>query len=154
MWSRKLVRSIVAGAVVVAVGWFEWLRTPPRTDLADGPRASGPVRELAAVGGDAVDRAFEQRRSGSMIEFEGVVDRVLEDDREGSRHQRFVLRVPSGRTVLVAHNIDLASRVPVSPGDRVRIRGQYEWNDRGGVVHWTHSDPRGRRAGGWIEKLR
>jgi hypothetical protein len=38
----------------------------------------------------------------------------------------------------------------IAPGDEVSFRGQFEWNDRGGVVHWTHHDPRGVRPGGWL----
>ena len=96
---------------------------------------------------------FRDQRSGVMVEFEGRVSRVLGDDLEGSRHQRFVVELDSGHTVLVSHNIDLASRVePLSTGDGVVVRGQYEWNERGGVVHWTHHDPAGRRQGGWIRR--
>jgi hypothetical protein len=75
---------------------------------------------------------------------------VLADDNEGSRHQRFILALDSGHTVLVAHNIDLAERVPVRRDGRLRLRGRYEWNDRGGVIHWTHHDPDGSVAGGWV----
>ncbi len=113
------------------------------------PRIAG--RPDGGGSGDAaVEAAFDARVSGRVLEIEAEVERLLADDLEGSRHQRFIVRLESGRTLLVAHNIDLASRVPVEVGDRVEIRGQYEWNERGGVVHWTHHDPQGRRPGGWI----
>lgn len=79
------------------------------------------------------------------------VVRLLSDDDDGSRHQRFIVRLRSGDTLLIAHNIDLVERVPVSLGDRIDIRGMYEWNDLGGLVHWTHHDPMGIEPGGQIE---
>ena len=33
----------------------------------------------------------------------------------------------------------------------VALRGQHEWNEKGGVLRWTHHDPEGRHPGGWIE---
>ena len=75
---------------------------------------------------------------------------MLSDDREGERHQRFILQLRNRDTLLIAHNIDLADRVPVGLGDRVQFRGLYEWNDLGGLVHWTHHDPMGAEDGGWI----
>ena len=112
------------------------------------------ARQLAAPGGGdgaaALAEAFRERRSGLMVEAEGTVERLLPDDREGSPHQRMIIRLGGGQTVLVSHNIELAPRVPAAVGDRLAFRGQYEWNDRGGVVHWTHHDPRGRRPGGWL----
>ena len=97
-----------------------------------------------------IERAHAERRSGVMVQFEGDVVRTLSDDTEGSRHQRFIVELASGHTVLIAHNIDLAPRVPLQRGDRLEVRGEYEWNERGGVVHWTHHDPGGGRPGGWV----
>ena len=80
------------------------------------------------------------------------VTRILSDDAQGSRHQRFIVRLSSGQTVLVAHNIDLAPRVPgLKVGDIVEFSGEFEWNDKGGVVHWTHHDPSGSHPGGWLK---
>lgn len=92
------------------------------------------------------------KRSGEMVAGYGVVQKVLKDDNDGSRHQRFILDVGQGKTLLVAHNIDLAPRVAnLKEGDTVRFFGQYETNHRDGVLHWTHHDPAGRHAHGWLE---
>lgn len=97
-------------------------------------------------------KAFRQHRSDLQVRGEGVVSRVLPDDREGRRHQRFILRLPDGLSVLVAHNIDLAPPIPsLEKGDRVAFFGEYEWNAKGGVIHWTHHDPGGRHPDGWIK---
>jgi hypothetical protein len=124
--------------VVLALAWW---RLPELTDAAN-----------TAGGGDAqVAQLFAEERSGDVIESSGRVIAVLPDDDHGSRHQRFLLELEPGLTLLVAHNIDLAPRIPgIRKGDAVAFRGQYEWNPKGGVVHWTHHDPDGRRPGGWL----
>ncbi len=101
-------------------------------------------------GEEAIRAAYEARRSGVWVEATGQVASTLADDRHGSPHQRFVVRLASGHTVLVSHNLDLARRVPLKSGDWVDFAGQYEWNVQGGVVHWTHHDPKGQRAGGYV----
>ena len=103
------------------------------------------------TGGDAVEQAFAAQRSDLWLETRGRVIRVLRDDNEGARHQKFILQLDGGHSVLVAHNIDLARRIPAREGVSLSVRGRYEWNDRGGVIHWTHHDPDGREQGGWIE---
>lgn len=106
------------------------------------------------VGGDgAIVDAYQEQRSGVQVTGEGVVVNVLPDDNDGSRHQRFILKLSSGHTLLIAHNIDLAPRIPsLRTGDRVGFHGVYEWNPKGGVVHWTHDDPRGRHPAGWVRR--
>ena len=111
-----------------------------------------PTPDSAGDSGSVVQAAWAAKRSGVWLETEGQVTRILSDDNEGSRHQRFILSVGDGHTVLIAHNIDLADRVPLGKGDSVSLRGRFEWNDRGGVIHWTHHDPDGRHKGGWIRR--
>ncbi len=94
--------------------------------------------------------AVRDRARDRWIEASARVVALLPDDVEGDRHQRFLLKLGDGSTVLVAHNIDLAAHVPVEKGDTVALRGEYVWNEKGGVVHWTHRDPRNPGGGGWI----
>ena len=98
----------------------------------------------------SIEALYQNRQSGVMVQFEGLVIKLLSDDNEGSRHQRFIVKISDKHTVLIAHNIDLAPRVPIKTNQMVTIYGQYEWNEKGGVVHWTHADADGSHEGGWI----
>ena len=115
----------------------------------------GPVSNPTGNTGPAdaaLSDAIEQRRSNVQVLGSGVVKRVLADDNDGSRHQRFILTLASGRTLLIVHNIDLAPRVEgIQAGDHVAFHGEYEWTEQGGVVHWTHHDPQGHHVAGWLK---
>ena len=100
----------------------------------------------------ALQDAYANRQSDIQVKGEGTVTRGLSDDLDGSRHQRFILRLSSGQTLLISHNIDLAPRIDhLRAGDNVGFFGEYEWNANGGVVHWTHHDPAGRHVAGWLK---
>nr|WP_286009970.1 DUF3465 domain-containing protein [Larsenimonas salina] len=100
---------------------------------------------------DALWQAFLAKREGVQVAGAGTVTRVLKDDTRGRRHQRFILELDHDQTVLIAHNIDLAPRVEgLERGDRVEFYGEYAWNARGGVVHWTHRDPGRRHINGYL----
>ncbi|MGO4234425.1 DUF3465 domain-containing protein [Vibrio cholerae] len=102
---------------------------------------------------DAVlQQAYQSQQSDLQVQGFGQVAKVLPDDNDGSKHQKFILKLNSGQTLLVAHNIDLAPRIPnLKVGDSVEFYGEYEWNKKGGVLHWTHKDPQNRHAHGWLK---
>lgn len=84
----------------------------------------------------------------------GQIIKVLPDDNKGSRHQRLLVRLDHYPqvTVLIAHNIDLAPRVAGAKANQpIRFYGEYIYNDKGGVVHWTHKDPAARHQDGWLD---
>lgn len=104
------------------------------------------------ISDSAIAEAYESRTSNLQIGGSGEVIRILPDDTDGSRHQRFIVRLSSGQTLLIAHNIDLAPRVlPLNEGDQIEFFGEYEWNDQGGAIHWTHKDPQGQHVAGWLK---
>jgi hypothetical protein len=101
---------------------------------------------------DVLQQAFENQTSNLQVEGKGTVLKLLKDDTEGRKHQKFLLKLPSGQTVLIAHNLDLSSRIEnLNVGDEVDFYGEYEWNNKGGVIHWTHRDPNGRHINGWLK---
>ncbi len=160
---RRALVFLVIGMVYLAAQWMRegqlrigefvlWPRDQGVLDSESSVRSRGSenaVDQQRRPG--KIERLFAERRSDVLVEVSGDVERILVDDNQGSRHQRFILELASGHTVLVAHNIDLARRVPLGRGDRVEVKGEYEWNDRGGVLHWTHRDPQRRHQGGWIK---
>jgi molybdopterin converting factor small subunit len=99
-----------------------------------------------------ISSAYATQTSDLQVSSSGTVVKLLSDDNKGSRHQRFILKLSNNQTVLVAHNIDLAPQITsLRRGDTVEFNGEYEWNSKGGVIHWTHHDPAGRHQGGWLK---
>ena len=99
-----------------------------------------------------VEKAYHDKQSNIQVEGSGKVIRILSDDNNGSRHQRFLLKLPSKLTLLVAHNIDLSKKIEnLKEGDDVEFYGEYERNNKGGVLHWTHHDPKKKHKDGWLK---
>lgn len=117
------------------------------------PQTNSSTESIQANSSDIeLSNAYKYQTNKLQIEGGGRVESLLSDDNDGGQHQRFIVRLNSGQTLLVAHNIDLAPRInSLSKGDAIRFYGQYEWNEKGGVIHWTHNDPSGSHVAGWIE---
>lgn len=146
------MRKVIPLLVLALAGYFAAEQWGGSDQLAGGDQSESTDRADARDADSVIADAFRDRRSDVQVRGRGEVARVLADDNQGSRHQRFILRLASGQTVLVAHNIDLAPRLAgLKAGDEVEFYGEYEWNDQGGVIHWTHRDPQGRHPHGWLK---
>ena len=127
------------------------VRTKPRSlnnsnhnSTHDSTHDTPKLRKVAAL--------YAAKLSDAQVEDIGLVTKILADDNRGSRHQKFLAKVASGQTLLFAHNIDLAPRINrLEIGDKIEFRGEYEYNPKGGVVHWTHHDPQGKHFAGWLK---
>lgn len=158
---RTILRLLVLGVVAILTYYFNLAETTPTTSSSSPPPAEASESVRTAEEGapphayqDSATRikdAYQRGLSGFMVESKGRVERLLADDNEGDRHQRFILELSNGHTLLVAHNIDIAKRVPARAGESITLYGQYEHNDRGGVLHWTHRALGRNHESGWIE---
>ena len=120
-------------------------------------RAPAPLTEVsqsASVGAEneKIVQAFKQHKSNVEVEGKGIVTKILADDNSGLRHQKFLVKISPEQTLLFAHNLDLAPRIAqLAIGDTIEFKGEYVYNPKGGIVHWTHKDPNGHHAAGWLK---
>lgn len=145
---KQLLRLILA-IIVAAFTILRWLRGRPAPASTRSPASTQP---------GTIARLFREQRSDTWVETRGVVERLLPDDRvtyDGSdTHQRLILRTDDGINILVAHNTCTSDRVPAKRGDRLTLRGEYEWTEKGGTIHFTHKPKfatRDATRSGWID---
>ena len=107
--------------------------------------------ESEADSDELLAQLFASAQSNVQVFGTGTVISILLDDLDGSQHQRFIIELKSKQTLLIAHNIDLAPRIDsLAVNDTIEFFGEYEWNDKGGVIHWTHHDPEDIHVNGWL----
>lgn len=97
-----------------------------------------------------LEQAFARKKSDVQVSGSGVVIKLLASDTQGNQHQKFLVKINPKQTLLFAHNIDLAAKIPLQVGDEITFSGEYVYNPKGGVMHWTHHDPHGRHPAGWV----
>ena len=117
------------------------------------PRGNLSVTEGATLAESQSQILTAQADHAIKVEITVVapVKKLLPEDDKGLPHQKFLLQLVNGSTILIAHDIAMANRVPIKAGDVVKIHGEYIWNSRGGLIHWTHHTDTPYHEGGWIE---
>ncbi|MGI8968072.1 MAG: DUF3465 domain-containing protein [Chloroflexota bacterium] len=135
-------RVAVFVLVVALVGGIVYLRTRPNDRT---PSVAPDVRATCSH----VQTDFSHRYSQVWVTLTARVVRLLPDSQGQYQHQRFIVQCPSGQTVLIVNDVSIGERAPVRIGQSVSVRGQFIWNNQGGLIHFTHHDPAGGE-GGWI----
>lgn len=155
---KNIKKSISGLLIVAALALGNHFFPELFSQLTDSSAKSDTNTSISTANNSAnsgfsqLTKAVASKRSEVWFDetvFEVV--KILSDDLHGSRHQRFLVARDGLPTLLVAHNIDLAPRAPIKEQQEVLIRGRYEWNEKGGVIHWTHHDPKRNIQGGWIK---
>lgn len=138
--NSRIIRNVLFILVFILIA-LRFYTTHGPTEITDSP----------AYDSSEITRAYSKQLENIQVRGSGTVVKLLRDDLKGSRHQKMIVRISTDHTILIAHNIDLAPRLNnLKEGDTIQFSGEYEYNDKGGVVHWTHHDPKGRHPDGWI----
>jgi hypothetical protein len=150
-WRAKQIEGLISGQLLRTV--FPWSKLI--LILAVVANLSACRESGQQQGSRTDDRQIVQAQQERLIKSEvtgrAPVKELLPDDLEGLKHEKFLLRLSNGTTVLVAHDISYAPRVPLQEGDFIVIHGEYIWNPKGGLIHWTHRSDTPRHEGGWID---
>lgn len=116
--------------------------------------ATGHADGSAVRNGEVYD-AWRAGRSHIEVTAGGSVARIL-GTRVGpsGTHLGFLVHLSGGEgrglTIRVEDNVDLTGPIPLREGENVEVRGEYIFDPRGGLVHYTHRDPRGRHPAGYV----
>ena len=142
---------------------------PPKRPEQSGTASISEIQRLAAAHdrqqrGSIVDNSGELRDSlegipRSEVMIKATVQKILPDDNNGLKHQRFIIKLGDGTNVFVAHSITAADRIPIKPGSQLTLKGEWIPEPRTndgiptiGVLHWTHASENERKhPSGWIE---
>ena len=143
--------NLILVAIVILVAAYFGLDFKQKQNTSNSS-VPGTSNAVAVDDQNKIMQAYQKQRSNVQVQAQGIVKAILPDDNEGSRHQKMILKLENGLTVLIAHNIDLAPRIEgLKKGDSVEFFGEYEYSQKGGVIHWTHHDPRGKHIDGWLK---
>jgi hypothetical protein len=151
--NSRMKKLLFVAAILFAGYYFSSQQSAPSKNASNTAQSQSQSPTRSQDNSDAVlASAFANQVSDLQVSGQGVVIKLLADDNSGSRHQKFIVRLANGQTLLVAHNIDLAPRVSgLSKGDSVMFNGEYKWSEKGGLLHWTHRDPDGSHPSGWLK---
>lgn len=142
---------VIATIIVVLMAAYVGIDLK-QNNLNDKVVQTSIVEEATVDDQQKIMQAYQQQLSNIQVQSKGEVKAILADDNDGSRHQKMILKLENGLTVLVAHNIDLAPRVEgLRKSEIVEFYGEYEYSSKGGVIHWTHHDPQGKHVDGWLK---
>jgi len=142
-------RYLVKIVLLLLLGACSYYLTPHREQLTVKQAHEVSLHDLTDL--DTLQDAYDNQISNFQARQTGRIVKIIKGDKYGSNHQRFVVKLESGQNILIAHNIDLAPKVVgLQTGALISFKGEYEWNNKGGVIHWTHHDPKGSHPNGWL----
>ena len=149
--SPQTLRYFAAGLALVLAACAR----PAGVSHDNGMHLTGPPTGPRPVtGANLVCGYHDAQQSHREVTVSGTVVRIL-----GTRigpsgtHEGFLLKFETdcGLTVRVETNTDITGPMPISVGEHVTLKGEYEYYPIGGVIHWTHHDPRFRHEAGYVE---
>ncbi len=114
----------------------------------DGDRHADSLLE----GAEHIEFLYKQQRGGSVVSSLGRIAKLLEDQKSPYAAQVILIRLSSGRKLLIKHNIEKSTRLPnLMVGEMLTFSGTYSWNSKGGMILSTYQHPEQPQRSGWLK---
>jgi hypothetical protein len=101
----------------------------------------------------SICRAYTQQASRKEVIAQGtIVDVLGESEGRGGEHEGYLLKLDGDCDLLlrVETNLSITGPIPIRRREQVIVKGEYEYDAEGGVLHWTHHDPSARHVAGYV----
>ncbi|WP_022940003.1 DUF3465 domain-containing protein [Psychromonas hadalis] len=114
----------------------------------DGDKQADSLLE----GAEYIEFLYKQQRGGVMVSSAGRIAKLLENQQSPYIAQVILIRLSSGRKLLIKHNIEKANAVPkLVVGETLTFSGTYRWNSNGGMILSTYQQADKPQYSGWLK---
>jgi len=114
----------------------------------DGDKKSDSLLQ----GAEHIEFLYQQQRGGVLVSSIGRIAKVLDNQQQPHKAQRVLIRLSSGRKLIIQHNIEQAAPLPeLQIGEMLSFRGIYRWNGQGGMIVSTYQQSDAPKRSGWLE---
>ena len=104
------------------------------------------------AGAEHIEFLYKQQRGGTQVTSVGRIAKLFEDQQTPFVAQVMLIRLSSGRKLLIKHNIEKAQRLPnLTVGEMITFNGTYSWNSKGGMVLSTYKNTDQPLRSGWLK---
>ncbi len=102
-------------------------------------------------GVEHIEFAYKQQRGGMQVTSLGRIVKILDNQSTPYAAQQILIRLNSGRKLIIKHNIEIAKPVvDLKVGEVLQFSGIYKWNHKGGMILSTHYEAANPKRSGWL----
>jgi hypothetical protein len=103
-------------------------------------------------GVEHIEFLYKQQRGGTRVTSIGRITKLLDDQQSPYQAQVILIRLSSGRKLLIKHNIEKALPLrSLAVGEMISFSGTYNWNSKGGMVTSTYKQSDKPERSGWLK---
>ncbi|WP_193755572.1 DUF3465 domain-containing protein [Psychromonas sp. psych-6C06] len=108
--------------------------------------------EALLKGAEHIEFLYKQQRGGVLVTSVGRITKILDNQQTPYVSQRILIRLSSGRKILIQHNLNEAPAVNnLAIGEMITFSGIYNWNSQGGMINATHQIADLPQRSGWLK---